>query len=185
MRFIAKLSYRGISFELSKTGVVVPESTLRRWCHLFKSLGPEYVFTNTRPTHATATTVEETHLRVVDECMRDNPELSSVDLQKIIEQRTGTQLSASHIRLLRRRIGWTYRKTKYCQLIRNANKPKRLEWSTLQLRNQEKFEDVIFSDEASFEAQRSANRMYYKKGEMVRLRPKPKHPVKVSIAFCP
>lgn len=112
--------------------------------------------------------------------MRENPERTSVDLQKILLQQDGLQVSTSHLRKLRRNIGWESKKTKFCQLVRDVNKQKRLQWALTQIANKENFDDVIFSDESSFEAQRSASRTYYKKGEPVQLRPKPKHPVKVS-----
>ena len=49
----------------------------------------------------------------------------------------------------REQLGWTFRGSAYCQLIRNVNKEKRLLWA-LQHQN-DRFENVIFSDEASIQ----------------------------------
>ena len=40
-------------------------------------------------------------------------------------------------------LGWTFRGSAYCQLIRDANKIKRMEWAKKNL--EEKFEDVIYN----------------------------------------
>ena len=44
-------------------------------------------------------------------------------------------------------LGWTFRGSAYCQLIRDANKRKRLEWARQYASDD--FEDVIWADEAS------------------------------------
>ena len=48
-------------------------------------------------------------------------------------------------------------------MSRDVNRQKRLQWA--QTCNNEMFDDVIFSDEASFEVQRCATRTFYKKGQ--------------------
>jgi len=72
-------------------------------------------------------------------------------------------------------MGWVYRGSAYCQLIRNENKQKWLEWAQRNL--YEIFDDIIWSDEASI--QLDSNKCYCcrKEGE----RPRPKHPTKVHI----
>ena len=55
---------------------------------------------------------------------------------------------------------------------------KRYRWAVEQILKT--FDNIIFSDEASIEIQRTANKTYYKKGQVVTLRPRPKHPLKVS-----
>ena len=74
-------------------------------------------------------------------------------------------------------LGWTYRGSAYCQLIRDVNKQKRLEWA-LQHQN-DNFETVIFSDEASIRIETHRLRCYHIKGEQPKPKPRPKHPAKV------
>ncbi len=47
----------------------------------------------------------------------------------------------------RQQLGWTYRGSAYCQLIREANQVKRLEWARTYINDD--FENVIWSDEAT------------------------------------
>ena len=76
------------------------------------------------------------------------------------DETTATQLQARlavfnvHVSLTtilhnRCQTGWVYQGLAYCQLIRNKNKQKRLEW--VQRNLHENFEDVIWSDEASIQ----------------------------------
>ena len=47
-------------------------------------------------------------------------------------------------------LGWTFRGSAYCQLIRTVNKQKRLQWATDNLAESQKencFNDVIWTDE--------------------------------------
>ena len=45
------------------------------------------------------------------------------------------------------KLGWTYRGSRYCQLICQANKEKRLDWARAHLHDD--FEDVVWSDETT------------------------------------
>ena len=105
-------------------------------------------------------------------------------LQKLLKVHFDLDISVSYVCKLRRKLGWIFKATKYGQMVRDINKLKRVEWASEQLERGETFDNVIFSDEASVEIQRCANKMYYKRGETAVLRPKPKHPLKVSLPSC-
>lgn len=79
----------------------------------------------------------------------------------------------------REQLGWTFRGSACCQLIRDANKQKRLEWAQKNITDN--FENVIFSDEASIQIETHHLHCYRKKGEKPRPKPRPKHPVKVHV----
>ena len=79
----------------------------------------------------------------------------------------------------REQLGWTFRGSAYCQLIREANKQKRLEWA-LQYQT-DCVENIIYSDEASIQIETYRLRCYRKKGERPKPKPRPKHPVKVHV----
>lgn len=184
MRTVKKFSFRRISRNISSTsGCHVSHTAIHYWCKAYEQKGSPYVFTQIRPGHATGRVVQDEHLGLIERAMQDNPETSSADLQQSIRDQTGTNVSSSTLRRHRANLGWTYKRTRYCQLIRDVNKQKRLEWCRQQLANNETFDNVLFSDEASFEIQRSATKMYYKKGQRTVLRPKPKHPVKVNVLW--
>lgn len=182
-RKVRGYSYRVIARELTADGQRVSHSAVQYWCQTYEEKGEQYVYSYARPQMAKGVKVTDNIRKSVDEHMEENPETSSLELQRSLLEKTGTALSTSRIRQVRNELGWRYKKTRYCQLIRDANKTKRLEWCQLQMRNNEKFDDVIFTDEATFEAQKTATKMYYKKGRAPPLRPKPKHPLKVS-SYC-
>ena len=70
--------------------------------------------------------------------------------------------------------------TKYCQLTREANEVKWLEFSKQCLRVKEQF-DVIFMDEFTVMMENHSKITFHCKWEQPRLKRRPKHPVKVHI----
>ena len=88
--------------------------------------------------------VTETIKTIVKEQMRKDDETSASQLQKILSDR-GFHVSLRTIVRCRSSLGWTYRGSAYCQLIRDVNKTKRLEYATANLHYH--FEDVIFADD--------------------------------------
>ena len=80
----------------------------------------------------------------------------------------------------REQLGWTFRGSAYCQLIRDTNKLKWLDWAKAHI--SEKFEDVIiWSDEASEQLETHRRHCYRKLGECPTPKPRPKHPIKVHV----
>ena len=59
----------------------------------------------------------------------------------------GIQISFRTILRYRSSLGWTFRGKAYCQLIREQNKGKCLEWC--QRNKEDAFEDVIWTDEST------------------------------------
>ena len=94
------------------------------------------------------------------------------------------------------KLGWTYRGAAYCQIIREANKLKRL---SLCLQNQTKdLKNVIWTDETTFQLENHRRFSHRKRGEKPRPKPRywtyvllqylgtynyyrPKHPVKIHV----
>ena len=91
----------------------------------------------------------------------------------------GISISLRTVLRCREQLGWTFRGSAYCQLICEANEQKRLDWA-LQYRR-DRFENVVFSDEASIQKETHRLRCYRKKGEKPKPKPQPKHPVKVHV----
>ena len=88
----------------------------------------------------------------VDQQMRRDDETTSNTIKKKLE-RHGICVSASTVRRARKQQGWTLQRTAYCQLIRDANKVKRLEFAQRVLESGDTFNNVIFSDECSISLQ--------------------------------
>jgi len=113
--------------------------------------------------------------------MEKNDEMTSPELTKKIHQRFGLQFSREKVVRLRRKLGWVQTGTKYCQLIREPNRVKRLEFSEKCLRENEQFDNVIFTDECSVLLENHSKLCFRRKWEPPKLKGKPKHPIKVHV----
>lgn len=82
----------------------------------------------------------------VNNQMEQNDELTAPNLQKKIYKEFGVNFSKSEVKRLRKKLGWVQTGMKYCQLIREPNRVKRLEFC---LQCSETFDNVIFTDECS------------------------------------
>ena len=93
----------------------------------------------------------------------------------------GISVSSSTVRRSRKQQGWTLQRTAYCQLIRDANKVKRLEFAQRVLESGDTFHNVIFSDECSISLQSYRRTCFRMADEPTKRKPKPKHPLKVHV----
>ena len=82
----------------------------------------------------------------IDEEMRNNEEMTSGQIQRKLEKR-GIAVSSSTVRRSRKKLGWTLQRTAYCQLTRDSNKVKRLEFARRVLESGDTFHNINFSDE--------------------------------------
>ena len=78
--------------------------------------------------------------------MRLDDETSVYQLHRLLTDK-GYSISLQTILRCRTSLGWTFRGSVYCQLIREVNKGKRLAW--VQEHLHDTFDDVIWSDECT------------------------------------
>ena len=92
-------------------------------------------------------------------------------------------MSSSTVQRSRKQQGWTLQPTTYCQLIRDANTVKRLEYAQGIMESGDTFDNVIFSDECSISLVQYQRTCYRKVDEPMKRKPKPKpkHPPKVHV----
>ena len=109
--------------------------------------------------------------KVVEEQMRLDDETTAHQLHKMLTSK-GYSISLSTILRCRTSLGWTFRGSSYCQLIRHANKAKRLEWATNNPYSDEAFENVIFTDECTLQLESHRRFCCRKRGEQPRLKPR-------------
>ncbi len=110
--------------------------------------------------------------------MRADDETTAIQLHELL-MKHGYSMNIRTVLRSREQLGWTFRGSAYCQLIRDVNKQKRLQWA-LHHRN-DHFDNVIFTDECSVQIETHRTRCYRKKGEKPRNKPRPKHPLKVHV----
>ena len=101
---------------------------------------------------------------IIEHQMVEDDETTSIQLQKILRHK-GINVSVSSILRWRKTLGWTYRGSAYCQLIRQQNKEKRLTWARQYLKEVEDgFDDVIWTDESTIQCETHKRYCYRKKG---------------------
>jgi transposase len=127
--------------------------------------------------------LNEEHHRFVDETMAQNTDLSSRQLYTVFKTAyPSIEASLSTIKRARRDLGWTMKRTRYCQLISEVNKEKRMEWCLDRvILNDLDLSDVIWTDECSVQLEAHRKIMYHKRGEPSKMVSRPKHPPKVHV----
>ena len=115
---------------------------------------------------------------LVEDTMRKDDETTATQLQAHLASKN-VYVSLATIVRHRLELGWTYRGSAYCQVIRHHNKEKRVEFARNYLHDS--FHDVIWSDETTVQLETHRRHCYRKEGEKPRPKPCPKHPVKVHV----
>ena len=83
--------------------------------------------------------------------------------------------------MARRRLGWTCHGTSYCQIVKETNLVKRLDFCRHLRDTEEMFDDAIFTDECSVEMESHARLTFRRSDQPAKQKGRPKHPYKVHI----
>ena len=123
------------------------------------------------------------HYHFIDDCMADDDELTATKLQAMLKERyPSLEVSVSTIKRARMELGWTVKKTRYGALVSEANQEKRVEWcKERQETGDMDFDDVLFTDECTVQLEFHRRITFYKKGQPIKYKMKPKHPPKVNV----
>ena len=122
-------------------------------------------------------------LAFIEQQMENNDETTAEEMRNLIEEQLGVLLTSRTVLRARKSLGWTFRGTKYCQLIREVNKTKRLDFVS-QYANfdaERDVENVIFTDETTVALENHKRMCCRKQGQPPKPKPVAKHPVKVSL----
>ena len=114
--------------------------------------------------------------------MEENDELTANKIRQKLDERFNIVFSASKIKRLRKGLGWYGTGMKYCQLVRDANKIKRLDFATLNINAN--FDNVLWSDESTIQLDWNGKLSFHRWWEPVKLKGKPKHPYKINVWGC-
>jgi len=113
---------------------------------------------------------------LVETKMRKDDETTACQLHAFLVDH-GYRFSLRMILRCRTSLGWTFRGSAYCQLIREENKVKRLQWARTHVNDD--FENVVWTDECSVQLETHRRFCCRKRGES----PRPK-PMYVWFHFC-
>ena len=131
-----------------------------------------------KPGSGMASKFTEDAERIIEDQMNKDDETTGMELKNLLGK-SGIQVATSTVLKWRNDIGWTSKGTRYCQMIRDVNKQKRLEWA--KLNKDMSFEDLIYTDETTVQIETHRRTCCYKRGQKPRYKPKPKHPLKVHV----
>ena len=109
---------------------------------------------------------------LVEQQMNRDDETTAYQLhQMLLENRC--LISLRTILRCREQLGWTFQGSAYCQLIRNVNKEKRLEWARKHLAEADNgFLNVIWTDESSIQLETHRRHSYRKLGSAPKYKPR-------------
>ena len=85
-------------------------------------------------------------LQLIDSAMQDDGETTAQELVVKLHD-LGFLMSKRTVLAGRKRLGWTPRGSAYCQLIRDVNKQKYLQWALAHVNDE--FHVVIWTDETT------------------------------------
>lgn len=118
---------------------------------------------------------------IVERQMHADNESTAIQLYHLLIRR-GHRIALRTVLRCRTALGWSFRGSAYCQLIRNANKVLRLQWAQQYIHEAEDgFEDVLWTDECSVQIESHRRFCCRKRGEPPKNKPRPKHPTKVHV----
>ena len=115
--------------------------------------------------------------------MAENMDLTGRQLFALFEEKfTTVDVSLSTIKRARLELGWVSKRAKYCQLIAEMNKEKRVMWCLERVTtNDLEMDDVIFTDESTVQIEGHRKVIFHKQGQPIKLVARPKHPQKVHV----
>ena len=117
------------------------------------------------------------HYCYIDEVLSQDDETTCVQLRSLLhEQFTNINVSLATVKRARKDLGWVSSTPHYCQLIREKNKQKRVERCRKCIDENERFTDVIWTDECSVQLEPHRKTCSRRKGKPKPLKPRPKHP---------
>ena len=115
-------------------------------------------------------------LDFTDGCMENNDEMTAPKLKDAVNNTFGVEFSTAKIKQLRKGLGWLCSKSKYCQLVKEVNRQKRLQYATRCLELADNFDDVLWSDECTVQLEWNGKISFHRWWEPAKLKSKPKHP---------
>ena len=158
-----------IALKLKEEGIVVSRVGVWKFVKRYQQDGTIH----RRPGSGRPSKIAVDVLRIVDAQMAEDDETTAVQLQKLLAEK-GHHLSLHTILRSRAKLGWTFRGSAYCQLIRAANKVKRLEWARQYLEESQNdgFRDVVWTDECTVQLETHRRHSCRRKGQPPRPKPR-------------
>ena len=122
-----------------------------------------------RPGSGQPSKVTEEIKRIVEEQMQKDDKTMAYQLHQLLVSK-GYSICLRTVLRCRRSLAWTFRGSAYCQMLREVNKAKRLQWA---LENQGlDFDDVVWTDECTVQLESHRRFCCRKVGQRPRNKPR-------------
>ena len=137
--FDRKLSYGKVSKALKEKGLTVCRQTVWKVVNRYKKYGTICRL----PGSGGSFKMTPEMLKLIEDQLQADDEVTASQLHRILTNK-GYRVSKSTIIRARRLLGWTFHGSRYCQMIREKNKEKRLKWAEENMHSG--FEDVLLQE---------------------------------------
>lgn len=139
-------SVAGIRRRLISMGHTVSRDTISYWIRMFELGLFGDVCDTSAPTVLSSVTQRDADL--IRDCLTRDPSLFSRDIHRVLRE-DGATCGHSTTKLVIEATGITHSKPRHGQMVRDANKVKRVEFCERLIASNDTLDDVIFSDECS------------------------------------
>ena len=168
-----------IQNELKKYGVFVTWAAVKNVITQHE-IGNLRVVQKTAKKHLVFKTLTNNDLKIIQDNLEKDFTTSARELKRKLE-RQGRELSLNTVRRAVRATGYCASQPRYCQMIREPNNQKRAEFCSNLINADERFDDVIFSDECSIQLHHKKSVSYRKENSCAPMKCQPKHPLKIHL----
>jgi hypothetical protein len=172
------MSIAGIERRMKGLGNTVSRDSISYWIHKYTVGIFGKTCEITEPVISTC--VSQRDSNIIKNCLTKDSTLSSMDIHRVLRE-DGATFGLSTTKWAIEATGFTHSKPRYGQMVRQANKVKRVEFCEKLIASNDKFENVIFSDECSVQLNQNKSCSYRKRDCHATVLPKPKHPLKIHV----
>lgn len=124
--------------------------------------------------------VSDSDILTVKTALSENCTMTATDIQRQLQE-TGTSLSKTTVHRVIKEAGYTASAPRYCQMIREVNKVKRVDFCKQLVLDNDNFNDIVFTDECTVQLHDNKVVVYRLRNESATPIPQPKHPLKVHV----
>ena len=123
-------------------------------------------------------TLRDTEL--IKEYISNDYTMSSTEIHRMLKE-DGVSFGLTTTKWAISASGFTHSRPRYGQMVRDANKLKRVDFCDRLIAKNDQFDDVIFLDECSIQLHQNKLCSYRPKDFCAAVLPKPKHPLKIHV----
>ncbi|CAC5392038.1 unnamed protein product [Mytilus coruscus] len=165
---------------LRTRGHNISRHSVRYWLRAYDRDFISELGVHVQPKQRTFRKVSERDAELIKELIKSDFSMSSKQIHKALVA-DGANMSLSLTKIAIDAAGFTHSRPRYGQMVRRANRPKRVDFCQHLIDENDDFADIIFSDESSIQTFQNKTNYYREKDSAPMVHGKPKHPLKVHV----